>query len=80
MNIGSQGSKNRNELSVVLIHAQVVSDGLDSLHGNITFFAGLVAWIMHQVIEMANKEDIQASVDLTVLALEQIHQYDWSWK
>ena len=33
---------------------------------------------LHQVIEMANKKDISASVDLLVAALENIDQYDWS--
>lgn len=34
---------------------------------------------LHQVIEMAEKDDIQASIDLTVAALENLHNYDWSW-
>ena len=34
---------------------------------------------LHQVIEMADKSDIQASIDLTVAALENLHKYDWSW-
>ena len=35
---------------------------------------------LHQVIEMANIADIRASIDLLKLALEHIHQYDWSFK
>lgn len=35
---------------------------------------------LHQVIEMAEKEDIQASLDLTIAAIENIHTYDWSWQ
>ena len=35
---------------------------------------------LHQVIEMADKDDIQASTDLLVAALESIGAYDWSWK
>lgn len=34
---------------------------------------------LHQVIEMADKDDIQASIDLTVAALENLHTYNWSW-
>lgn len=33
---------------------------------------------LHQVIEMANKDDIQASIDLLVAALNSIDTYDWS--
>ena len=35
---------------------------------------------LHQVIEMAEKDDIQSSIDLTIAALENIHTYDWSWQ
>lgn len=34
---------------------------------------------LHQVIEMAEKDDIKASIDLTVAALENIHTYNWAW-
>ena len=33
---------------------------------------------LHQVIEMANKDDIAASIQLLVKALESIDQFDWS--
>lgn len=33
---------------------------------------------LHQVIEMAHKEDIQASIDLLKACLEGLDQYDWS--
>jgi tetrahedral aminopeptidase len=34
---------------------------------------------LHQVIEMANKEDIQASIDLLRQCVMEIHQYNWSF-
>lgn len=33
---------------------------------------------LHQVIEMANKEDIQGSIDLLMACLEGLDQYDWN--
>ena len=33
---------------------------------------------LHQVIEMAHKEDIQASIDLLTACLKGLDQYDWS--
>ncbi len=33
---------------------------------------------LHQVIEMAHKDDIQASIDLLTACLENLDQYDWS--
>lgn len=33
---------------------------------------------LHQVIEMANKDDIQGSIDLLVASIEGLDQYDWS--
>jgi len=35
---------------------------------------------LHQVIEMADKDDIQASIDLTIAALESLHTFDRSWQ
>ncbi len=35
---------------------------------------------LHQVIEMANKNDIQNSIDLLVVCLQEITNYDWSFK
>jgi len=32
---------------------------------------------MHQTIEMANKADIRACIDLLVASLEQLHTYEW---
>lgn len=34
---------------------------------------------LHQVIEMANKEDIQGSIDLLTACITDIDQYDWSF-
>lgn len=33
---------------------------------------------LHQVIEMANKDDIQASIDLLIGCLENLDQYNWA--
>lgn len=33
---------------------------------------------LHQVIEMANKDDIQASIDLLIVCLENLDQYNWA--
>ncbi|MFY0593929.1 M42 family metallopeptidase [Roseivirga sp.] len=33
---------------------------------------------LHQVIEMASKDDIQASIDLLIACLANLDQYDWS--
>jgi endoglucanase len=35
---------------------------------------------MHQVIEMANKEDIKATIDLLTQAIINLDKYDWSFK
>lgn len=35
---------------------------------------------LHQVIEMANKDDINGSIDLLTACLMDIDQYDWSFK
>lgn len=35
---------------------------------------------LHQVIEMANKEDIRASIDLLKAVCAHLDQYDWSFK
>lgn len=34
---------------------------------------------LHQVIEMAHKDDIEGSTDLLVAALEKLTDYDWNW-
>lgn len=34
---------------------------------------------LHQVIEMAHKEDIQGSIDLLTACIEDINQHDWSF-
>ena len=34
---------------------------------------------LHQVIEMADKDDIQSSTNLLVAALENLHTGDWAW-
>lgn len=33
---------------------------------------------LHQVIEMANKDDIQGSIDLLIVCLENLDQYNWA--
>lgn len=35
---------------------------------------------LHQVIEMANKQDIQASIDLLTACVSELDTYDWSFK
>lgn len=35
---------------------------------------------LHQVIEMANKSDIRAVIDLLTVSIEKIDSYDWSFK
>jgi endoglucanase len=35
---------------------------------------------LHQVIEMAHKEDIQRSIDLLICCVSEIDQFDWSFK
>jgi len=35
---------------------------------------------LHQVIEMANKDDIQGSIDLLTACLSKLDTYDWSFK
>ena len=34
---------------------------------------------IHQVIEMAHEDDIQASIDLLTIALRNMHTYNWDW-
>lgn len=35
---------------------------------------------LHQVIEMANKDDIQASIDLLSLCIKNLEEYNWEFK
>jgi len=35
---------------------------------------------LHQVIEMANKNDIQHTIDLLIACLSELDQYDWSFR
>ena len=35
---------------------------------------------IHQVIEMVNKEDVRAAIDLLRCSVENLHTYDWSFK
>lgn len=35
---------------------------------------------LHQVIEMANKDDIQASIDLLSMSIQHLDQYNWEFK
>ena len=34
---------------------------------------------LHQVIEMADKDDITASIKLLIASLKKIDQYNWEW-
>jgi endoglucanase len=34
---------------------------------------------LHQVIEMANKDDIQGSIDLLTACVSELDQHDWSF-
>jgi len=34
---------------------------------------------LHQVIEMAHKDDIQGSIDLLVACVSELDKYDWSF-
>ena len=35
---------------------------------------------LHQVIEMAHKADIKASIDLLTACIQQIDRFDWKFK
>ena len=35
---------------------------------------------IHQVIEMAHKDDIQQSIELLKACIENLDQYDWTYK
>ena len=35
---------------------------------------------IHQVIEMANKKDIRASIDLLKHCVQELNTYDWAFK
>jgi endoglucanase len=35
---------------------------------------------IHQVIEMANKKDIQGAIDLLSACIKELDSYDWSFK
>lgn len=51
-----------------------------SAGGAITGAVSIPTRHIHQVIEMANKNDIQLSIDLLVACVSSIDTYDWSFK
>lgn len=48
--------------------------------GSITGGISIPTRYLHQVIEMAHKEDIRATIDLLKIAVQHIDQYDWSFR
>ncbi len=48
--------------------------------GSITGGISIPTRYLHQVIEMAHKKDIRATIDLLKLSLLNIDQYDWSFR
>ncbi len=49
-------------------------------HGSIAGAISTPTRHIHSVIEMANKDDIKASVELLKLSLQNLDQYDWGFK
>jgi len=54
---------------------QLMTDG-----GSIAGAVSVPTRHLHQVIEMANKDDIQASIDLLTACVSDLNTYDWSFK
>ncbi len=48
--------------------------------GSVTGAISIPVRNVHQSIEMANKKDIQACVDLLAACCSNLHRWDWSWK
>lgn len=48
-------------------------------HGSIAGAISIPTRHLHQVIEMAHKEDISASIDLLIFALEEFRQANWEY-
>ncbi|NNC94783.1 MAG: M42 family metallopeptidase [Chitinophagales bacterium] len=51
-----------------------------SKNGSIAGCISIPTRHVHQVIEMANKEDIRAAIDLLKLSVQNLDSYDWSFK
>lgn len=47
-------------------------------NGSIAGAISVPTRFLHQVIEMAHKEDIQSCIQLLISCVEEMHQYDWS--
>ncbi len=52
----------------------------DSNGGSIAGGISIPCRYLHQVIEMVNKDDTQASIDLLAACLSNLDKYDWSFK
>ena len=52
----------------------------DSNGGSIAGGISIPCRYLHQVIEMVNKDDTQATIDLLVACLVGIDKYNWSFK
>ena len=50
-----------------------------SKNGSIAGAVSIPTRHIHQVIEMADKNDIKAAIDLLCCCLEEIDKYDWSF-
>lgn len=51
-----------------------------AMGGSIAGAISIPTRYLHQVIEMAHKDDIQHTIDLLIACLSEIDQYDWSFK
>ncbi|WP_109832706.1 M42 family metallopeptidase [Reichenbachiella versicolor] len=79
--------KTANEAKIPWQNEILVAGGTDTAglqrkgkNGSISGAISIPTRHLHQVIEMADKDDINGSTDLLVAALEKIGEYDWSWK
>ena len=48
--------------------------------GSISGAISIPTRYLHQVIEMANKNDIKHSIDLLITCLSEMDEYDWSFR
>jgi endoglucanase len=51
-----------------------------AMGGSIAGAISIPTRYLHQVIEMAHKDDIQDTIDLLIACLSEIDQYDWSFR
>ena len=51
-----------------------------AMGGSIAGAISIPTRYLHQVIEMAHKDDIQNTIDLLMACLSEIDQYDWSFR